>query len=349
MTVLMPAPPGIDARALEAHLASAVGGFEGPVELRRISGGQSNPTFFVDSPSHRLVLRKQPEGAVLPSAHAVDREHRVQAALADSGVPVPRMVHFCADASVIGTPFYIMQFLDGRIFADCDLAPAAPGERRQMYRSAAETLARLHAVDWRAAGLSDYGRPDGYFERQVARWTRQWRQSQTRNLPEVEHLIEWLPRHFPGPGLATRGPATIVHGDFRIGNLMMHPREPNVIAVLDWELSTIGDPMADVAHFSVAWDSRPDEYGGVAGLDLVAQGLPDRREFLAWYAAAGGRAEAFVDFHRIFALFRFAVIFEGIAARAKHGNAASEGAAEVGRLSQNFARRAVEIIAGEAG
>lgn len=344
MTVLMPVPSGINPHALEAHLASAVRGFEGPIEVRRISGGQSNPTFFVDSPSHRLVLRKQPEGAVLPSAHAVDREHRVQAALADSGVPVARMVHFCADASVIGTPFYVMQFLDGRIFADCDLAEAAPSERRQMYRSAAETLARLHAVDWKASGLSDYGRPDGYFERQVARWTRQWRQSQTRNLPEVEHLIEWLPQHFP-----RSGPATIVHGDFRIGNLMMHPKAPQVIAVLDWELSTIGDPMADVAHFCVAWDSRPDEYGGIAGLDLAALGLPERGEFLAWYAAAGGRADAFAAFHRIFALFRFAVIFEGIAARAKHGNAASEGAAEVGRLSQNFARRAVEIIAGAAG
>ncbi|MFG1304719.1 phosphotransferase family protein [Xanthobacter autotrophicus] len=333
--------PNLDVQALERHLASVVPGFERPIEVQPVSGGQSNPTFFIDSPSHRLVLRKQPGGVVLPSAHAVDREHLVQSALAGSAVPVPQMVHFCPDASVIGTPFYVMQRLDGRVFSACSLAGAACADRRAIYRSAAETLARLHAVDWRAAGLADYGRPDGYFERQVARWTRQWQQSQTRTLPEVEHLIDWLPRHFPKAAAAT-----IVHGDFRIGNMMIHPQEPRVIAVLDWELSTIGDPMADVAHFCVAWDTRPEEYGGLAGIDLGAEDLPDRGEFLAWYGAAGGRAEHFTDFHRIFALFRFAVIFEGIAARAKHGNAASEEAGAVGQLSENFARHAVALIAG---
>ena len=334
-----PATAGFDAEALAGHLAAVMPGFHGPVAVAPISGGQSNPTFFVDSPSHRLVLRKQPGGQVLPSAHAVDREHRIQHALADSAVPVPRMVHFCADPAVIGTPFYVMERLDGRVFGDCGLAAAPVGERKAMYRSAADMLARLHRVDWRAVGLADYGRPDGYFERQVARWTRQWQQSRTRELAEVDALIDWLPRHFPASGAAT-----IAHGDFRIGNLMFHPVEPRVIAVLDWELSTIGDPMADVAHFAVTWDTRPEEYGGLRGTDLAAQGLPERADFLNWYGAAGGRAEDFSPFHRVFALFRFAVIFEGIAARAKNGNAASEGAERVGRLSENYARRAVELI-----
>ncbi|MBA4790258.1 MAG: phosphotransferase family protein [Rhizobiales bacterium] len=338
MTAHAPAPR-LAIPALEHHLAAAVPGFAGPICVDYISGGQSNPTFFVDSPTHRLVLRKQPGGEVLPSAHAVDREHRVQAALAGSDVPVPPMVHFCADPSVIGTPFYVMGRVEGRVFAACDLADAGEDERRAIYRSAAQTLARLHAVDWRAAGLGDYGRPDGYFERQVARWTRQWQASRTRDLPEVDRLIHWLPRHFPDAG-----GATIVHGDFRIGNLMIHPTEPRVVAVLDWELSTIGDPMADIAHFGVAWDTRPEEYGGLLGLDLPALDLPGREDFLSWYGAAGGRAERFCGFHRIFALFRYAVIFEGIAARAQNGNAASSEAAAVGRLSQNFARHAVALI-----
>ncbi|MBP2231054.1 aminoglycoside phosphotransferase (APT) family kinase protein [Azospirillum agricola] len=332
---------GFGTAELERHLAGAVPSFQGPITLERISGGQSNPTFFVTSPTHRLVLRKQPAGTVLPSAHAVDREHRIQEALRGSDVPVPRMVHFCGDASVIGTPFYVMERLDGRVFADCRLAEAPREERAAMYRSAAEMLARLHAVDWRAAGLDGYGRPDGYFERQVARWTRQWTQSRTRELPEIERLIEWLPRHFPAAG-----PATIAHGDFRIGNLMFHPTEPRVVAVLDWELSTIGDAMADVAHFALTWETRPDEYGGLLGEDLAAQGLPSQADFLSWYGAAGGRAERFTLFHTVFALFRFAVIFEGIADRARNGNAASAEAADVGRLSANFARRAVELTGG---
>ena len=336
---LAPAAAGFDAAALTRHLAAIVAGFCGPAAVEPISGGQSNPTFFVTSPSHRLVLRKQPGGQVLPSAHAVDREHRIQHALRGSDVPVPRMVHFCADPAVIGTPFYVMERLDGRVFSDCGLAAAPVGERKAMYRSAAEMLAGLHGVDWRAVGLGDYGRPDGYFERQVARWTRQWQQSRTRELAEVDALIDWLPRHFPASGAPT-----IAHGDFRIGNLMFHPVEPRVIAVLDWELSTIGDPMADVAHFGVTWDTRPEEYGGLRGIDLAVEGLPGRGEFLGWYGAAGGRAEDFAPFHRVFALFRFAVIFEGIAARARNGNAASEGAERVGRLSENYARRAVELI-----
>lgn len=330
---------GLNGETLERHLTEVVPGFAGPVTVERTSGGQSNPTFFLTSPTHRLVLRKQPGGEILPSAHAVDREYRIQRALADTGMPVPRMIDFCNDPAVIGTPFYVMDRLEGRVFGDCALAAAPVGDRRAMYRSAAEMLARLHAVDWRAVGLGDYGRPDGFFERQVARWSKQWERSRTRDLPDVERLIDWLPRHVPQSGTAS-----IAHGDFRIGNLMFHPQEPRVVAVLDWELSTIGDPMADLAHFSMGWETSPDEYGGLLGEDLDALGLPRREEFLSWYAQAGGRAEGFTIFHRIFALFRFAVIFEGIAARAQAGNAASDEAETVGRLSANFARRAAHLI-----
>ncbi|MCD7107802.1 phosphotransferase family protein [Rhizobium sp. DKSPLA3] len=333
------AGPGLDIAALERYLIAAVPGFSGPVVAEPIAGGQSNPTFFLTSPSHRLVLRKQPGGSVLPSAHAVDREHRIQHALWDSRVPVPRMVHFCGDRSVIGTPFYVMERIEGRIFGDCLLEAVSPAQRKDLYRSAAEMMAHLHAVDWQGAGLGDYGRPGAYFERQVARWTKQWQQARTRDLEEIDALIDWLPRHFPASQAST-----IVHGDFRIGNLMYHPTEPRVIAVLDWELSTIGDPMADLAHFGIAWDASPEEYCGLKGVDLAAASLPDRQEFLGWYGDAGGRAEDFTSFHRIFALFRFAVIMEGIAVRAQNGNAASESAERVGRLSENFARRAVDIM-----
>ncbi|MFE1602845.1 phosphotransferase family protein [Methylobacterium sp. ID0610] len=334
---------GLDAAALERHLAASIRDFSGPLALTRISGGQSNPTFFVDTPTHRLVLRKQPDGAVLPSAHAIDREYRIQAALLGRGVPVPRVMSFCSDATVIGTPFYVMERVEGRVLADCGLGPLPKAERRHVYGEAARMLARLHAVDWRAAGLSDYGRPDGYFERQMARWTRQWQQSRTRDLPAIDRLLDWLPRHLPQGGVPG-----IVHGDYRLGNLMLHPTTPRLAAVLDWELSTIGDPMADLAHFCLAWDMRVDESGGLLGLDLDAEGLPTREEVVAAYAAEGGRTEGFGLFHRVFALFRFAVIHEGIAARAKAGNAASDEAAQVGKLSENFAQRAVDVIAGAA-
>lgn len=335
---------GLDTVALERHLTAEVADFCGPVTVDRINGGQSNPTFFVTSPSHRLVLRKRPDGPLLPSAHAVDREYRVQAALMESGVPVPRMVHFCADPSVIGTQFYVMQRLDGRIFDNCGLAAVPRAERGPMYQAAADMLARLHAVDWRGIGLGDYGRPDDYFARQLARWTRQWAEARTRDLPDIDFLQDWLSRHLP-----VSGPPGIVHGDYRLGNLIFDPVEPKVIAVLDWELSTIGDPMADLAHFALAWDMRVDEYGGLIGLDLAQEGLPEREAFIAAYAASGGRTDGFSTFHRVFALFRFAVIFEGIAVRAQQGNAANDEGEKVGRLSVNFARRAVEIITAEAG
>lgn len=338
----MPAEIDFGIEALATYLDAAIA-LRGPLTLQRIAGGQSNPTFFVTGADRSVVLRKQPPGPLLPSAHAVDREYRVQRALAASEVPVPRMLHFCADKGVIGTPFYVMERLEGRVFHDCRLSDAPRDERRQMYRSAGQTLALLHKVDWARAGLEGFGRPDGFYERQVARWSKQWQMSKTREISDIDFLLDWLPRH-----LAKAGPATIVHGDYRIGNLMFHPSEPRVIAVLDWELATLGDPAADVAHFCMIWHSSTDEYGGLLDEDLAELGLPGRQAFLDDYAEAMGRPLDFTPFHMVFALFRFAVIFEGIAARAKAGNAAGGNAAEVAHLAFNFAGRAAMLARASA-
>lgn len=326
---------------LERFLRERLSGLDGAMELERIAGGQSNPTYFVSFGARRLVLCKKPAGPVLPSAHAVDREHRVLEALGRTDVPVPRTLFYHAGDEVIGTPFYLMERLEGRVAHDNALPGFTAEERRSVYLSMAETLARLHAVDWAAVGLGDYGRPQGYFARQIARWSKQWALSRTRELPDVERLIAWLPEHIPADDTAT-----IVHGDFRLGNLMLHPSEPRVIGILDWELSTLGHPLADLAHAAMAWHSSPDEFGGLLGLDRQSLGIPEEAEFLATYDRHAGHGLRLAPFHHAFALFRFAVIFEGIAARALAGNAAAANAAEVGQLSARFAARAIEIIDG---
>ena len=309
------------------------------MSLEPIAGGQSNPTFFVTYPRRRMVLRKQPAGPVLPSAHAVDREHRIMAALASTGVPVPRMLAFHAGREVVGTPFYVMERLDGRVFADCSLPGVEAADRRAMYFDMADTLARLHRVDWQALGLADYGRRGNFFARQVARWTKQWQLSKTRELPDIERLIGWLPANAPADDVTT-----IAHGDFRIGNMMFHPIEPRIVAVLDWELSTLGHPLSDLAYSVLAWRLLPSEYMGMRGLDLVALGIPSEDEYLHRYYASAPDFGRVTAFHTALSLFRLAVIFEGIAARAKSGAATSDNAATVGELSAVFARRAVEAI-----
>jgi aminoglycoside phosphotransferase (APT) family kinase protein len=330
---------GFDAARLDAFLRGAVPGATGEMRLERIGGGQSNPTFFVEYDARSLVLRKQPPGELLPSAHAIDREYRVMRALAGSGVPVPRVVLFHAERDVVGTPFYLMERLAGRVYAAHALPGLAPGERSAMYRSMAETLAALHRVDPAAVGLADYGRPGNYFARQVSRWSKQWEASRTRANPALDRLIAWLPGHIP------EGDETaICHGDFRIGNLMFDPALPRVVGVLDWELSTLGHPLADLGFNAMAWHTRPDEYGGLRGLDLAALGIPSLEDYVAHYLHAAGREDGIVPFHVAFALFRFAVIFEGIAARAAAGNAASDDAAETGSLASAFANRAAELV-----
>lgn len=333
--------PEFDATRLDAFLRGRIPGLAGAMQLERISGGQSNPTFFVSYPGHRMVLRKKPPGRTLPSAHAVDREARVLTALAGSAVPVPRVLLFHADPDVVGTPFYMMERVEGRVFGSSDMDGAPAADRRAMVMSYAETLALLHDVDWQARGLDGFGRPGGYFGRQVARWGKQWDAERFRDIPELGELRRLLLAALPPDD----GTASLVHGDFRIGNMMFHPTEPRVVAVLDWELSTIGHPMADLGFSVICWRSRPSEYGGLLGLDLPALGIPPEPEYLAhYYASRQAPVRPLEPFHVAFSMFRFAVIFEGIAARARTGTAAGADAGAVGDLSIAFARHGLEAM-----
>lgn len=332
-----------DVNRLEQFLKKQLPELRGTMQLNRIGGGQSNPTFFVNFENRELVLRKQPASTLLPSAHAVDREFRVMQALSQTTVPVPQVVLFHAERDVVGTPFYIMEKLPGRVFSECALPNMTQPERRAIYMGMAEAMAALHQVDWAAIGLSDYGREGSYFSRQLARWSRQWAMSKTREDAAIELLIRWL-----GENMPDETETTISHGDFRLGNLMFHPTEPRVVGILDWELSTLGHPLADVAFNCMAWRTLPEEYGGIRGLDLHALGIPLEADYLNHYYKCSGRTDGVTAFHFAFALFRMAVIFEGIAARAASGNAASSDAAQVGGLSAAFAARALEFIDGRS-
>lgn len=341
---MKPQSADFDPAALERFVRTKLADTQACYSIERIAGGQSNPTYFVTLGAQRMVLRKKPTGEILPSAHAVDREHRVLSALSETGVPVPKTILYCEDLSVVGTPFYLMERLEGRVFHDASLPGIASADRRAMIFEMAETLARLHDVDPASVGLGDFGRPSGYFQRQIRRWTRQYELARWRVLPDVETLIGWLPKHLP-PDDAAR----ICHGDFRIGNLIFHPTEPRVVGVLDWELSTLGHPLADLAFSTLPWITNPDEYCGFRGLDLESLGIPEPDAYVAHYFASRRTPEErrLAPFHVAFALFRMAVIFEGIAARARSGNAVAENAAEVGELSAVFARRAVERLSDE--
>ena len=332
-----------DVNRLEQFLKNKLPELRGPMQVNRIGGGQSNPTFFVSFDNRELVLRKQPASTLLPSAHAVDREFRVMQALSQTTVPVPQVVLFHAERDVVGTPFYIMEKLPGRVFSECALPNMTPHERKAIYLGMAEAMAALHQVDWAAIGLSDYGREGSYFSRQLARWSRQWAMSKTRDDAAIELLIQWLGKNMPN-----ESETTISHGDFRLGNLMFHPTEPRVVGILDWELSTLGHPLADVAFNCMAFRTLPEEYGGIRGLDLNALGIPLEADYLNHYYKCSGRTDGVTAFHFAFALFRMAVIFEGIAARAASGNAASSDAAQVGGLSAAFAARALEFVDGRS-
>ncbi len=334
-------PSDFDLTALDAYLRRVIPELDGEPALERISGGQSNPTYFLSYPTHRTVLRMPPKGPLLPSAHAVDREHRIMHALETSSVPVPQMLALCIDPDVIGRPFYVMARVEGRVFNECSLPGVAPAERRAMYFAMAEILAQLHHVDWQATGLADFGRVGGYYTRQIARWSKQWTLSKTREIPDIDRLIVWL-----GENVPDESATTISHGDFRMGNLMFHPTEPRVVAVLDWELSTLGHPLADLAYSALGWRLRTDEHMGMCDLDLATLGIPTEAEYLAHYQTHAPAFGPLLPFHAAMSLFRLAVIFEGIAARAKSGSASSANAADIGRLSSAFARHAVEMIDG---
>lgn len=331
--------PDFDVERLEQYLTRHIEGFFGPVTVERISGGQSNPTYFITSGSDRFVLRKQPPGQLLPSAHAIDREFRVISALRNTDAPVPPPILFCSDAQVIGTPFYVMERLDGRVFHDCTLPGLDADARHAVYLGMADALARLHNINPLTAGLADFGRREDYFARQIARWSRQWQGARTREDAHIEALIDWLPRNIP-----TDDTLAIVHGDYRIGNLMLHANDARIIGILDWELSTLGHPLADLAHCCMAWDTAPDEYGGILGLDLAGLGIPNRETFENAYYARAQHEARLVPFHRAFAMFRWSLIFEGIAVRAQAGTAADAKAHETGRLAAIFAQRAAAYL-----
>jgi len=309
-------------------------------ELTRISGGQSNPTYFVTHGTRRMVLRKQPNGDILRGAHAIDREYRVIKALGPTPVPVPNVVLFHDDPEALGTPFYLMERLQGRVFEDCALPGIDPEERRAIYLGMADAMAKMHAVDPAQVGLGDFGKPGNYFARQVGRWTKQLQGSTGEPIPELHELSLWLQENLPEDD----GQSRIAHGDFRLGNLMFHPTEPRVIAILDWELSTLGHPLADLGYCCMTWHTTPEEYGGIRGLDLKALGIPSKQGFVARYE---GQSEAgqLTDFHVIFSLFRFGVIFVGIADRARAGTAAGKNADQLAPLAQALGRRGLELLA----
>ena len=307
-------------------------------EIRQMRGGQSNPTFLLVTDRGEYVLRKQPPGELLPSAHAVDREYRVIEALSRTDVPVPRPVLFCDDRSVLGTPFYLMERLAGRIFWDPSLPELPREDRAAIYEGMVDALARLHLADWRSIGLEGFGRPGNYFARQIARWSKQWDASRTRENAPLDRLCEWLPGHIP-PGDDT----SVVHGDYRLDNMVFHPSEPRVIGILDWELSTLGHPMADLAYHVLPYINPPEAFRGMRGLDLAALGIPDMDSYVAAYGRRTGRAEPITPFHLAFSLFRIAAILEGVLARGKRGNASSADATSHGERATLLAQRGWEI------
>jgi aminoglycoside phosphotransferase (APT) family kinase protein len=326
-----------DVAKLAAFMRERVRGFEGELSVEQFKGGQSNPTFLLTSGGHRYVMRRKPPGELLPSAHAVEREFRVIEALAATEVPVARAHALCEDPSVIGTPFYVMDCVDGRILWDPTLPGMSAPERAAHYDDMNRVIAALHRVDPTAIGLADYGKPGHYIERQVARWTRQYRASETERIEAADALIDWLPRHVP-----PAGEARIVHGDYRLDNVIFHPSQPRILAVLDWELSTLGDPLADFAYHCMRWHLPPP--AGLAGADLAALGIPSEGEYRRRYLDRCGRTrEPNTDewtYYIVFNMFRLVGILQGVAARALQGNASSAQAIETGKRTRPLAEQA---------
>jgi aminoglycoside phosphotransferase (APT) family kinase protein len=317
----------IDTARLDAYLRSTVDEYRGPLEIRQFRGGQSNPTYLLITPQRRYVLRRKPSGPLLPSAHAVDREYRVMSALGATGaVPVARTYVLCLENGVIGTAFYVMEHLSGRTFWDVSLPEVLRERRRQYFEALVAVLASLHRLDYRAAGLQDFGRPENYLARQIGRWTKTYAQDEPTagRVPALERLLEWLPAHLP----SDQGVA-IVHGDYRCDNVVFHPAEPRVLGVLDWELSTIGEPLSDFAYHLMMYRMPALGVSGLGGLDLEALNIPAESEYIEMYCHhAGRRSIPHLDFYVAFAMFRLASIFHGIRGRLVRGTAASARARE---------------------
>ncbi|KAB2949339.1 MAG: phosphotransferase family protein [Rhizobiaceae bacterium] len=333
-----PLPPGgrIDRDRLAAFLKESVDGCGGEMTLARFRGGQSNPTLLATFANGRkLVLRKKPDGVLLPSAHAVDREFRVLKALEDSAVPVARPHVLCDDEAIVGAMFYVMDHVDGRSFWDPALPDLAPAERNAIYAEMRRTIVAIHGLDWAAAGLGGFGRPENYLARQVARWSKQYRASETEPIAAMDRLIDWLPENLPA-----QRRAALIHGDFRLDNLIFHPTEPKVLAVIDWELSTLGDPVADFAYHTLTWHLAPKPFRGLQGLDFGELGIPDARAYRAAYFAAFGEPEPDErDWNATLAysLFRVAAIRQGIMKRVVDGTASSAHARQAAALARPVA------------
>jgi aminoglycoside phosphotransferase (APT) family kinase protein len=337
----------LDEAAVEEYLREQVPAIRGPLAVERLSGGQSNPTYRLRADDRSYVLRKQPDGELLPSAHAVDREFRVITALGQTDVPVPRTYCYCDDRSVIGTPFFVMEFADGRHFWDPVLPELDAASRAALWDDINSVIARLHNVDYAVIGLADYGKPGSYFERQIGRWSKQYRASETENIDSMDRLIEWLPHN-----VIADDASSIVHGDFRLDNLIVHRTEPRVIAVLDWELSTLGHPLADFSYHVMVWRLTQEQFRGMAGRDFAALRIPTEREYVERYGMRTGRDcidPRDWEFCVVFSMFRLAAIMQGIAKRVLTGTSAGAGAADVGRRARaiaDIAWRQVESIGG---
>lgn len=333
----------LDTERLARYLAEHIPDFGGDLKAEKFPGGQSNPTFKLTANGREYVLRRKPPGELLPSAHAVDREFRVMTALQDTDVPVPKTYVLCEDESVIGSMFFVMECLQGRVLWDPVLPEARDNaERAAYYDSMNATLAALHNVDVNAVGLSDYGKPGNYFERQLGRWTKQYRASETETIADMETLLRWLPANMPPDD----GTVSLVHGDYRLDNVMFHASEPRIIAVLDWELSTLGHPLADLANQCMAWLlPRESAMKGLAGVDRASLGIPSDEEYVARYCERTGRSGIDNwDFYIVFSLFRLAAILQGVKKRALQGNASSAEANAKGDLVKPLAALAVQRI-----
>ncbi|MBN3851869.1 phosphotransferase [Paraburkholderia sp. Ac-20340] len=332
----------IDVDVLSRYLAAHVAGFQGPITLEKFAGGQSNPTFLLSAQSGQYVLRRQPPGTLLKSAHAVDREFRVIEALGQTAVPVAKALHLCKDREVIGSLFYVMSFEQGEIHWDPALRDSSAEKRGAYFDALLETMAALHNVDVEAAGLADYGRAGNYFARQIDLWTTQYRAAQTGQLDAMEALIAWLPANCP----AESGKPALVHGDFRIDNFIFHRGEPRVRAVLDWELSTLGNPLADLAYFCMCLRlPRQGHIAGLAGLDRAALGIPSEEAMVAQYCRLRGiDAIGHWNFYLAFSFFRLASIAQGVKKRALGGNASNAKAREVGEMAGALAQMGVDLI-----
>ncbi len=330
-----------DQNKLADYLADHIEGYEGPLDVRQFKGGQSNPTYQLTTPTQKYVLRRKPPGKLLPSAHAVDREYKIIRALYDLGFPVPKPFLLCSDESIVGTMFFIMECVEGRIFWDSTLAALAASERGAIYHAMNQTIARLHVIDYGAAGLSDFGKPGNYIGRQISRWSKQYQASETDQITEMNRLMEWLPENLPEDDTTS-----IVHGDFRLDNIIFHPSEPKILAILDWELSTLGHPLADFTYHLMAW--RMPDFGGpqssLKGADLRSLGIPSEADYVAAYCRKTGRDRIdHLDFYFAYNLFRLAAILQGIAGRVRDGTAASPHAAEMAGRVRPLAEQAWRI------